>query len=170
MGEGGTKAKRGRSAESRVIAEVVMRKRPPHPLLSCLLCRWPGLPACRERESDRARERRTRKRVVRHFLDPVRSHQHTPHLTGGDLPWGSLSAFLVHPFRTWYHFGFATDTTHHTLFYFFPRVFQDSAHRHGQKHTERHRPSVELLNSKHHHLRFFSTPNDSDVCLTWELI
>jgi hypothetical protein len=54
----------------RVIAEVVMRKRPPHPLLSCLLCRWPGLPACRERESDRARERETRKRVVRHFLDP----------------------------------------------------------------------------------------------------
>jgi hypothetical protein len=128
MGEGGTKAKRGRSAESRVIAEVVMRKRPPHPLLSCLLCRWPGLPACRERESDRARERRTRKRVVRHFLDPVRSHQHTPHLTGGDLPWGlgATLSFSCAPLQDliplWIRYGYHPPTLSSTSFLGYSRT------------------------------------------------
>jgi hypothetical protein len=52
---------RGGRPKVRVIAEVVMRKRPPHPLLSCLLCRWPGLPACRERERSRARAENSKK-------------------------------------------------------------------------------------------------------------
>lgn len=74
-----------------------MRKRPPHPLLSCLLCRWPGFPACRERERSRARAENSKKSgstLSRPPYDPINTHHISP---GATYLGGHSQLFLCTP-------------------------------------------------------------------------